>query len=295
MLVSTVMFRCVCVWSTARLTPCKGWLGCLARSSPHPPSPRLSPRATQLVEPDTAGKDDDKTAAGGRRLRTVHDTELVVGDRFVLHEGMVLPCDIILVAGRVVVDESMLTGTYAPFTPNIASHVYPHPPDARRAGESIPVQKLPVDFAGVPAPPEEGDAVLDGCRPVTSLRPVTSAAGRDGGGGDDVEKGVAFGSEDGAPAPRPVANAGELLAEKYPGSVLFGGTRVKHCVHGRADSVGTVYRTGYRSAKGQLVSSLLEPREGFLDFFNDMLWVIFAMFFLASVLFIYQVRILAPI
>ena len=45
---------------------------------------------------------------------------------------------------------------------------------------------------------------------------------------------------------------------------------------------------GYRSAKGQLVSSLLDPREGFLEFFNDMLWVIFAMFFLASILFIYQ-------
>ena len=151
------------------------------------------------------------------------------------------------------------------------------------------MQKLSVDFAGVPAPPEEGDAVVDGCRPVTSLRPVTSPAG-----GGDVEKGVAFGSEDGAPAPRPVANAGELLAEKYPGSVLFGGTRVKHCVQGRGDSVGAVYRTGYRSAKGQLVSSLLEPREGFLDFFNDMLWVIFAMFFIASVLFIYQVRMQAP-
>ncbi len=56
-----------------------------------------------------------------------------------------------------------------------------------------------------------------------------------------------------------------------------------------------VYRTGCRSAKGQLISSLLHPREDFLNFFEDMIYVVLLMFVIASVLYIYEAYYLATI
>ncbi len=53
----------------------------------------------------------------------VPDSVLVPGDRFIVTQGMTLPCDAVLVSGRVVADESMLTG------------------------ESVPVSKAPIDIA----------------------------------------------------------------------------------------------------------------------------------------------------
>ena len=50
------------------------------------------------------------------------DHNMVPGDLFIVEDGMNLPCDAVLVVGRVVVDESMLTG------------------------ESIPVSKNPIDI-----------------------------------------------------------------------------------------------------------------------------------------------------
>ena len=47
---------------------------------------------------------------------TMTDSSLVPGDRFIISDHMMLPCDAILVNGRVVVDESMLTGESVPVT-----------------------------------------------------------------------------------------------------------------------------------------------------------------------------------
>ena len=52
----------------------------------------------------------DLSSSNLYKLVNVDDSELVVGDRFVITEGMTLPCDTVLISGRVVMDESMLTG-----------------------------------------------------------------------------------------------------------------------------------------------------------------------------------------
>jgi len=44
------------------------------------------------------------------------DSELIPGRRFRVAKGMRLPCDCVLISGRVVVDESMLTGECVPVT-----------------------------------------------------------------------------------------------------------------------------------------------------------------------------------
>lgn len=56
---------------------------------------------------------------------TVPDSSLVVGDRILLSQGCTMPCDAVIISGRVVMDESMLTG------------------------ESIPVTKTPIEVAGL--------------------------------------------------------------------------------------------------------------------------------------------------
>ena len=61
---------------------------------------------------------------------TVPQSELVVGDRFLLPVGLTVPCDAVLISGRVVMDESMLTG------------------------ESVPVTKTPIEVTGLGGVPE---------------------------------------------------------------------------------------------------------------------------------------------
>jgi P-type E1-E2 ATPase len=53
----------------------------------------------------------------------ISDRDLVPGDRFVVNQGAPLPCDAVLISGRVSVDESCLTG------------------------ESVPVNKVPIEVA----------------------------------------------------------------------------------------------------------------------------------------------------
>jgi cation-transporting ATPase 13A3/4/5 len=77
---------------------------------------------------------------------------------------------------------------------------------------------------------------------------------------------------------------------KYPGSILFSGTRVLQASGGDAGSgcaIGIVYKTGFRSAKGQLVATLLNPKDEFLGFFSDAITVVIVMFFVATCLFIW--------
>jgi predicted P-type ATPase len=77
---------------------------------------------------------------------------------------------------------------------------------------------------------------------------------------------------------------------KYPGSILFSGTRVLQASGGDAGSgfaIGIVYKTGFRSAKGQLVATLLNPKDEFMGFFSDAITVVIFMFLLATCLFIW--------
>ena len=141
-------------------------------------------------------------------VQEISDCDLVVGDRIVITDKIAsLPCDCILVSGKVIVDESMLTG------------------------ESVPVTKAPIDIVGLSA---------------------------------DTD-----------------------LATQRPLSLLFGGTKVVHALGGTR-CVAVVFRTGFRSAKGLLISSLIAPNQRWLRIFDDIVLVICLMFFLATVLFVYQ-------
>jgi magnesium-transporting ATPase (P-type) len=86
------------------------------------------------------------------------------------------------------------------------------------------------------------------------------------------------------------------LSIQRTGNILFGGTKVK-AVHGAMVSssssfgkekcIAVCYRTGFRSAKGQLVASLLYPKEGFMVFIADALWVILFMVLLTTAMYVY--------
>jgi magnesium-transporting ATPase (P-type) len=191
---------------------------------------------------------------------TVPDGYLVVGDQFLLSEGDTLPCDAVLLSGRVVVDESMLTG------------------------ESVPVSKQPIDVAAIGASPDDNTTLLTGRKPFGKASAIITEYVTDPTSTSAVLIALDANSANTTKSvpPSPVQD----LSEAFPGSVLYGGTRVKHCVSG--ESVAVVYRTGFRSAKGQLVSSLIEPKEGFLHFFDDMVAVIVLIFLIATVLYVYQ-------
>lgn len=175
----------------------------------------------------------------GEKFETVSDLTLVVGDRFIVSEGLLMPCDAVLISGRAVMDESMLTG------------------------ESIPVTKTPIELAG-----------LGGGSNDTPLLTTKLTSNR------SVHLDAVGSRED------TVADEEEIdIAEKRAVSVLYGGTKVKHTV---GECVSVCYRTGFRSAKGQLIVSLLKPRESSLNFFEDINWVFVVMFGLATLLFIYE-------
>jgi magnesium-transporting ATPase (P-type) len=170
---------------------------------------------------------------------SMSDDQLVVGDHFLVAEDMLMPCDAVLVSGRVVMNESMLTG------------------------ESIPVTKVAMS-AGASA---SNSQQRTNTPPLPSQHQPLKAANANifqtNGSHDEYIE----------------------LAEKRPGCVLFAGTRVKHVI---GDCVCVTYRTGFRSAKGQLICSLLHPHQNFLNFFEDIIYVILFMFVLATVLFAYQ-------
>lgn len=151
----------------------------------------------------------DSPHSSSLRTTTIDDRKLLPGMHFIITEGMTLPCDAILLSGKVVVDEAMLTG------------------------ESIPVTKTPLDILDV-----------------------------DTNGIDAV-----------------------YIATKRSGSVLFGGTKVIACYGEKEKVIAVVYRTAFRSAKGQLIASLLKPKERFMSFVSDAVHVIFAIFCFATLLY----------
>ena len=191
---------------------------------------------SQVLEIDNYKKEGDYN------YYSAPDGILLPGDRFLVVEGSVMPCDSVLVSGRVVVDESMLTG------------------------ESIPVAKVTVELKGLGGK-SKFSTITKGSLKETATNSLN----------DRLQKLDSRGEDEDGP---------EIdIAAKRSGSVLFGGTKVKACYGG--ECIAVVYRTGFRSGKGQLVSSLLNPKEGFLSFFADALWVILFMLLLTTALYIY--------
>ena len=143
-------------------------------------------------------------------VRKASTADLIPGDRFVITNQMVMPCDAIILRGRAVVDESMLTG------------------------ESVPVTKQAFDNFD--------------CAEVDDVRHSTN---------------IAF------------SGTKVVQASGY----VYQGNK-KGCL-------AVAYKTGFRSAKGQLVASLLNPKEGLMTFFSDALLVILFMLVLTVALYIW--------
>eukprot|EP01041_Mallomonas_annulata_P008208 gene8208-16880_t len=142
-------------------------------------------------------------------IQTILTSTLLPGDRVIITDDMCLPCDVILIDGRAVVDESMLTG------------------------ESVPVTKQPFDIS-----------------------------------------------------------ENEIDAIKNASNILFSGTKILSASGGNIENnmkgcVAIVFRTGFRSAKGQLIASLLNPKKEFLAFFSDALVVIVFMICITIVLYLW--------
>jgi predicted P-type ATPase len=181
--------------------------------------------------------DEEGTNKKKKVITTHRDSSLVPGDIFLIKEGMILPCDAILISGKVLVDESMLTG------------------------ESIPVCKVPMDrhlfgegennnnnpSSGSTNPNK--DLLLD-CRVPTMKNPD-----------EDYD-----------------------IYSKMTGNILFSGTKAK-VLYGE-ECYAIVYKTSFRSAKGQLVASLLKPKEGFVTFISDAVNSILFMLILVTIFYI---------
>jgi magnesium-transporting ATPase (P-type) len=161
------------------------------------------------------------------------DSELVPGDRFVIPQGVCLPCDAILLTGRVTIDESMLTG------------------------ESVPVNKTPIELGVIRSTDElsrnNGNILYSGTK-------VMALSG-------------------GIPIPP--------SDDSHNSSVNPLLSRPKH-IGGLSSCIGVVYRTSFRSAKGQLVGAMLNPKESTLQFFSDALTVILLMFVICTLLYVWS-------
>jgi cation-transporting ATPase 13A3/4/5 len=138
---------------------------------------------------------------GKNALPKILDTNLVPGDCFIVTPGQSLCCDAILIQGRVVVDESMLTG------------------------ESVPVSKTPY---------------------------VWSTIDHD--------------------------------ATHRTSNILYSGTVVKSINQG-TDAIAMVYRTGYRSQRGELINSLVAPKAEIVQFMPDALNAIIFMVIITTAVF----------
>jgi magnesium-transporting ATPase (P-type) len=213
-------------------------------------------------------------ASGDSSITTHADFVLVPGDKFLITEGMILPCDAILMNGKVLVDESMLTGESIPVCKvPIDSHIAEqHQQMDEGTGERGSTvsgsegRKLineKIDFSSPSSPLDQKHsshlAVLKECRIPSYLKP-----------------------EDEATLLDPYA--------KMTGNILFSGTKVKVCYGENCYAI--VYKTSFRSAKGQLVSSLLKPKEGFVTFISDAINAILCMLILVTLFYILTAYIL---
>jgi magnesium-transporting ATPase (P-type) len=188
--------------------------------------------------------DKNEVSVHDMSLSSGPDSCLLPGTKFLVAEGMTLPCDAVLISGKVVVDESMLTG------------------------ESIPVSKTPIDFVGLGG--EQGSMDSSSSRSRAMLQ-SPSVLGKyvERQEQDPYEKE----EKQSAIALMKPSTEKELdIASKRPGNVLFGGTKVRACYGEHC--IAVAYRTGFRSAKGQLVASLLKPKDSFINFVSDAIGII---------------------
>jgi cation-transporting ATPase 13A3/4/5 len=145
----------------------------------------------------------------GTQITEVSSDELVPGDLVVLPDQFVLPCDMILMSGQCVVNESMLTG------------------------ESVPVVKNAL----------------------------------------------------------PTASNTIYSVEDHKMYTLFAGTSVVQTrTLGGSNVVALVCRTGYQTAKGKLVLSILYPKPNSFKFYTDSFYFIGIMFIGASIGFFISLR-----
>lgn len=164
-----------------------------------------------------------------------------------------IPCDAVLISGKVVVDESMLTG------------------------ESVPVGKVSIDLEGLAG--DENYILTHGTLLENSSHyqnetvvSISNKTKSNFGQNVDLVKDYE-------------------IASKRGGSVLFAGTKVKSTFGD--ECVAVIYRTGYRSAKGSLILSLLKPKNDFISFISDAMWVLLVMVFLCTFLYVFSAAILA--
>jgi len=149
--------------------------------------------ATQMITPYDFG--NKKTLPD--RL----DPDLIPGDCFVVKAGTSLCCDAILISGRVVIDESMLTG------------------------ESVPVTKTAYVYSTI-----------------------------------------------------------DNNATKRSSNILFSGTVVKSVNDGQ-DAIAMVYRTGFRSQRGELINELVAPKIEIVQFMPDAMNAILFMVVITTCIF----------
>jgi magnesium-transporting ATPase (P-type) len=165
-------------------------------------------------------------------VRSVHSDNLVVGERVQIEAGMAFNFDMVLIRGRVVLDESKMTG------------------------ESIPRTKVPPQDQDLEIGEEEQRCILGAkslirrAEKEAEIRAATAAA-------EDAADAAA--TTDTGETSRARATAYESDVDKSLSfAVMYGGTTVMHATE---DAMGVVYRTGFRTTKGNMVSTLLSPPE----------------------------------
>ena len=139
---------------------------------------------------------------------SISSYHLVPGDVIEILPDLKMPCDVILLSGKVVVDESMLTGNKIfYFLKILIIFYYPQ-------GESIPVIKNELPSQ------QEGEAKFD--------------------------------------------------RQSNSNNVLFSGTNVLQTItFGEKKSFGVVFGTGFLTAKGDLIRSILNPKPTRFKFYRD--------------------------
>ena len=75
--------------------------------------------AHYVCDVDVKRKEDDLITK-----KKIESLDLVPGDVIKIPEGTVLPCDLILISGTCIVNESMLTGESVPVFKNSIPEVY---------------------------------------------------------------------------------------------------------------------------------------------------------------------------
>jgi magnesium-transporting ATPase (P-type) len=218
-----------------------------------------------------SGLDDigspDRSRSSNRLTMTVRkDSVLVPGDIFVVEPHMHLPCDAILISGRIVVDESMLTGESIPVSkqavkPEEVAGNYSH---LKLGGNPFNIvqnfndlqTECPVDFA------------------ITFPAAVLYA-------GTKVQS--TFADEQLLPSRH--ADSFDNDDDSYGDNAAVR-TRISSTTKaGEGSCYAVAYRTGFNSAKGRLIASLLDPKDDFVSFFRDSVYVILYMFLLATALY----------